>query len=142
METVSAPDVFPGLCDALGQSFQGFEIIALTLHEEALLHRGIFFLCIVVGTAEKFIRLLIILVVFLDLLQLKPEVGHNLFGHIQAAVPHLDGGLVHFDVEFIFRKVGRMDQGVGQGQGGRIQGDGYLIVLFDFFRRALRRHFP
>ncbi len=92
----SSANIFPGLGDAVGKAGQRLEIIALALYEEFLLDGGISALGIVVGASEQFIRLLVIFFVHLNLLQLAPIIGYDLFGHIQAAVPYLGGFLVHF----------------------------------------------
>ena len=144
VQAIAAADVFPGPADAARQGGKGFEIIALSLHEEFLLHGGVLVLGIDVCAAKEFVRLLVVLVVFLNLLELAPVIGYNLFRHIQAAVPHRNGGLVHREGGFSSDEFGGIhDGGIGLGQCHRygIQGHGHFPFLDNLFCRTLRRHF-
>ena len=100
---------------------------------------------IVVGASEQFVRLLVILFVHLDLLQLAPVIGYNLFCYIQAAVPDLGGLLIHFQAKLVLGKGGSIHQGGivrGKNLGGGVQGLGNLGILDNVAGRSLRKHFP
>ncbi len=145
VKTVAASHIRHGAGKAGREALQSLEVIPLPFHKELLLNGGITLLRVIIGSAEALVGLLVVLVILINLMQLLPVVGYNLFGHKQAAVSHRHGGTVHLHVKLVAGKVRRIeDKRVHRSQGiaGRIQGYGHLGILHNLLRRTLRGHLP